>query len=482
MHQTSTNYIMIKFIRFFIVALFFSLIFHSCQNPEKQTGIKYCFLFIGDGMGVAHVNLAEAYLAAINNEKGFEQLSFTKFPHAGLVSTFASDRFITCSAAAGTAFATGNKTNINHISTDTTGLKHFKSIATICKENGMKVGIISSVSIDHATPAVFYANQPTRNNYFEIGIDLTKSTFDFFGGGGFKQPDGIHDGDSVNAYKLAVQQGFKLVNTFEGLINLEPGDEQVFAYHPDLLESAAMPYVIDNPDLPTLADFTAKAIELLKNEHGFFIMVEGGKIDWACHSNDAAASVHETLAFDEAIQTAVEFYEKHPDETLIIVTADHETGGLALGAEKSGYKTNFQYLQHQKISFTKFNHVIKGFAEELTGKFDTDLENLLNIIDVHFGLGREIPITEEEKTMIWFAFEKTVMENEANKSTYGDFPPITEILIKLMSEKSGVGWTTYAHTGINIPIYAIGPGAELYSGVIDNTDIPVIMMKQLGLE
>ena len=174
---------MVNFVRTVFLFLALSLIFQNCNSQKKPKQIKYAFLFIGDGMGVAQINLTEAYLAAIEDKKGFKQLSFTQLPHAGLVSTYANNRFITCSAAAGTAFATGNKTNINHISTNTTGTVPFKSIATLCKEKGMKVGILSSVSIDHATPAVFYANQPTRSNYFEIEVDLANSNFDFFGGG-----------------------------------------------------------------------------------------------------------------------------------------------------------------------------------------------------------------------------------------------------------------------------------------------------------
>lgn len=472
---------MLKLLRIIIFSLSISILFYSCEPQQKQ--IKYCFLFIGDGMGVAQVNLTEAYLAAIKNEKGFEQLSFTQFPHAGLVSTYADNRFITCSAAAGTAFATGYKTNINRISTDTSGLVPFKSIATICKEHGMKVGILSSVSIDHATPAVFYAHEASRDNYFKIGIDLANSNFDFFGGGGFKSPVDTLEGQIVNAIELAKEKGFTYVDTYSGLKNLNVGDGKIIAVHPDVMEgSAAMPYTIDKPDAPTLAEFTSKAIELLDNKNGFFMMVEGGKIDWACHGNDAATSIHETIAFDDAVQVALDFYRKHPDETLVIVTADHETGGMALGAEETKYESYFQYIQYQKVSIDKFNGLLVDFQQNLTGNFDSDLNNLLGLIEENFGLGKEIPISEEDKSKLWFAFEETIQNSKAGNTMYSSFPPITKAIIIMVSEKAGVGWTTYGHTGINVPIYSIGPGAELFSGVIDNTDIPKIMQRQLGIE
>jgi len=434
-------------------------------------------------MGVAQVNLTEAYLAAINNEKGFQQLSFTKMPQTGLVKTFADNRFITCSAAAGTAFATGYKTNINHISTDSSGLVPFKSIATICKEQGMKVGILSSVSIDHATPAVFYANQPHRSNYFKIDLELANSDFDFFGGGGLRSTKDTLDGRLVNALDLAKENGFTYVDSYSGLMNLKPGDEKIIAVHPEIMPgNAAMPYVIDQPTAPTLAEFTRKAIELLENENGFFMMVEGGKIDWACHSDDAATTIHETIAFDDAVQVALDFYKQHPDETLIVVTADHETGGLALGAQKTAYESHFNYLQYQKISIDKFSSVIVDFQKKLSGNYETDINNLLDLVAENFGLGKEIPITAEDKSTLWFAFEKSMQTAKNGKTMYSDFPSISETIVNMVSEKAGVGWTTYAHTGINVPIYAIGPGAELFSGVIDNTDIPGILMGQLGIE
>jgi alkaline phosphatase len=243
-----------------------------------------------------------------------------------------------------------------------------------------------------------------------------------------------------------------------------------------------MPYVIDNPVAPTLAEFTRKAIELLENENGFFMMVEGGKIDWACHSDDAATAIHETIAFDDAVQVALAFYKQHPDETLIVVTADHETGGLALGTEKTQYESYFNYLQYQKISIDKFNAILADFQQSLTGNNKTDKNSFFELIGEQFGLGKEIPITGEDKSTLWLAFEKSIQTGGKGKTMYSNFPPVSETIIKMVSDKAGVGWTTYAHTGINVPIYAIGPGAELFSGVIENTDIPKILMKQLGIE
>ncbi len=184
-----------KYVHLILISLAIGLLFLSCERSHHKA--KYVFYFIGDGMGQVQINAAEAYLAAIDDKKGFQHFAFTQFPAAGYASTYADNRFITGSAAAGTALACGKKTNINRISMNPDATESYTTIAEKCKDMGMKVGILSSVSIDHATPAVFYAHQPLRSNYFEIGLDLANCSFDFFGGGGFKSPDG-----EVNAIRI----------------------------------------------------------------------------------------------------------------------------------------------------------------------------------------------------------------------------------------------------------------------------------------
>ena len=468
-------------LRWFFSMLLVVFISVSCQQEEQREPIKYAFLFIGDGMGLAQVNLTEAYLAAVDGEKGFQNLSFSNFPHTGQVSTFADNRFITCSAAAGTAFATGNKTNINRIAMDTSATVPLKSIATICKEQGMKVGILSSVSLDHATPAVFYAHQPHRGDYFEIGLQLAASDFDYFAGGGFREPLDTLDGVLVNAVDRARENGFTYIDDEETFRTFSTKNAKVITVHPGLLGSGAMPYAIDNPVGPTLADFTAKGIELLDNEKGFFMMIEGGKIDWACHSKDAASAVQEAIAFDEAVQVAIDFYKLHPDETLILVTADHETGGLALGNQFIEYESHYDLLQYQQVSVDRFNEQVETLVKKLSGNFDRDHKTLLKLVDESFGLGSSIPLTEKEKSNLWFAFEKTVKSTKTKTATYSSYPPITEAVIGLMSDKAGVGWTGFSHTGINVPIYALGPGGENFDGLIDNTDIPELMLEAMAI-
>ena len=471
-----------KISRLILALAIFQLAVFSCKPVQpEQKQIKYAFLFIGDGMGVVQVNAAEAFLAAENHQKGFKHLTFTQFPNVGLASSFANNQFITESAAAGTALSTGQKTNVSRISMDSTGTIPLKTIAEKSKEAGMKVGLLSSVSINHATPAAFYAHEPDRNNYFEIGLELANSSVDFFGGGGIDMADGMQDGKEVNAVEQAKENGFSYINTVESFKNLKKPTGKILSVSPVLTSSKAMPYAIDmaENDL-TLADFTEKAIEVLDNDKGFFIMVEGGKIDWAAHDNDAATVLHEVISFDEAIAVAKKYYDLHPDETLIVVTADHETGGMSLGNRNMKYQTNLAILGNQKISLEKMIQLENNFKKELTVNKQKDFEKMLTIINENFGLGdtTKIALTGEDLSQLQEAFLESMYPKKQEKE--GNY--FSNNVIALMSEKAGIGWTTGSHTGVNVPVYSIGPGSEQFSGYIDNTDIPKIMEQLMGIK
>ncbi|MCF8347726.1 MAG: alkaline phosphatase, partial [Bacteroidales bacterium] len=294
-------------------------------------------------------------------------------------------------------------------------------------------------------------------------------------------------GDTINVFEKARQNGFTIANTLESFNALKPGVRKVIAIAPRLADGAALPYMIDgNEGNPSLADFTRKAIELLSDGSGFFIMVEGGKIDWACHGNDAASSLHETLAFDEAVAVALEFYNQHPDETLIVVTADHETGGLALGNAPMKYETDITLLEHQKLSSEVFNELVSDFRNTLTGDKENDFTRMMQLANDNFGIGdsNRIAITDKELLHFKSVFNESMYgQTEANPDvTYGEYEPLTGLFLRLVSQKSGLGWTSYSHTGINVPVYAIGPGAEVFAVVMDNTDIPKNIQKLMRLK
>ena len=482
----------------FIVIIAYLL--YSNSNLEKNNSTnnntyngkkaKYVFYFIGDGMGIPQVNAAEAYLAANSDIIGIKELNISHFPAQALFTTYAENRYITGSAAAATALATGHKTTINTISMDGSRQRPLKTIAEIAKDNGMKVGIITSVSIDHATPACFYAHQPLRSKYYEIGIDLANSNFDFFGGGGFKSPAGKNN-KKINSIELAKKNGYKYVNTKEDFNKLNNSSGKVIAVSPILANGKALRYAIDqNKDDITLADFTSKAIEVLDNEKGFFLMVEGGKIDWACHANDAATVIHEVIDFDAAVGKAIDFYKKHPKETSIVVVGDHETGGLTIGFAGTKYESSFKLINNQKVSFEGFNKILSKYKKN-HNKSNAKFSDILALLKENFGLGnKNLELSEYELFRLKEAFnqsinKKNIKPKNIHENTYllyGGYEPITVTATHILNQKAGIAWTTYSHTGTPIPVRVMGVGQNVFKGYFDNTDIPKKMLNIMDIK
>ena len=443
-------------------------------SGAKGEKAKYVFLFIGDGLGMPQRAAATEFLKDCGKER---RLVMEAMPVHGVTSTHAADRFITGSAAAGTAMATGVKTNIGCIGVDPS----FRPVATLAeraKGRGYKVGIVSSVSIDHATPAAFYAHEPSRSMYHEIDHALAESDMDFFGGGGMKDPEGKKsEAPRGNALAAAKANGFTVADTRREILGLKKGSGKVIAVNPRLPDGKALPYDMDrNRKDVSLAEFTEKAVELLDGEAGFFLMVEGGKIDWACHANDAAAAVKDTLAFDDAVAVAVDFAEEHPGETLIVVTGDHECGGLALGFSGTKYATSYSLMNRQTKSHQAFFDDVFADHPKKKGSFETAMK----LVKAHFGLAPDangpLALKPFEVAELKRAFDaslrgETLKPGMADYMLYGSYDPFTMQLTHLLNRKAGLGWTTYSHTGVPVLTSASGPGATLFGGSYDNTDI-----------
>jgi len=477
-HATTTG-TLLKAIFGLLLALMISL-------PAYAGQAKYVFMFIGDGMGIPQRTAAAQYAE--------KELLMDTFPAQGVTSTFAANRFITGSAASATALASGQKTNINMIGM-TPDMKSVKTMAELAKEKGMKVGIVSSVSIDHATPAAFYSHVKHRSQYYDVDVALAESGFDYFGGGGLKDPTN-KKGNSADfkgdARDLIKKAGYKYVTDKKEFLDLTPKAGKVLAVNSWLQDSGALPYVMDMTEKDiTLPEFTAKGIELLDNPKGFFMMVEGGKIDWACHANDATAALENTLAFDRAIAEAVDFYKKHPKETLIVVTGDHECGGLTLGFAGTKYASNFEILGRQNISFQKFTDET---LKELKATGKADLATIKPLITRHFGLKFDgdansdpMVLDPHEVAQIKEALGKSLIgdkEGSKNPETYilyGGYDPLAVSLTHILNQKAGLGWTSYKHTGVPVTTSAIGVGSVAFNGSYDNTDVAMKMFNIMGI-
>lgn len=439
----------------------------SLTAAEAVKPVKYVFLFIGDGMSIPQRMMTDEFL----HQLGEPGLTLNSFPHQVMTTTRSSDSFITDSAASGTAIACGEKTNNGCIGVNAKGEK-IESTAEVARNAGRKVGIISSVTINHATPAAFYGHNASRGAGYALGLDLIASNFDFFAGGGVdNHNDKKADGYKGDIYDLAKEAGYKVTHDKDETLALTAADGKVLA----CMEDGTIPYAIDNESGLRIADYTKKAIELLDGDKGFFIMVEGGKIDWMCHANDAATTMREVIDLDSAVKVADDFAAKHPEETLIVVTGDHETGGLTLGFAGTGYKSYIERLQYQTCSQDVFTGKLAKLAEEKGADFDFD--DVKPLLSESFGFlfdGDKQPmkVTDGEDAELTGAFAKAFGKEKKNPAA------LSVAAIRIFDNKAGLGWTSGAHTALPVNTSAKGPGSELFEGMIDNTDVAKIL-KQL---
>ena len=498
-----------KTIKNIVIACLFTVLFFSQTNisAAEHQGPKYVFFFIGDGMASQQLYATEMFAKEKRTSQGIEidHLAMSSLPVNGTHRNYATNRIITDSAAAATAMASGKKTSISTVGMDSERKKSLPTIAEVLKERyGMKVGIISSVSLDHATPACFYAHRPSRNNYWEISMQLANSGFEYFAGGGLKG-QAVKDGkrqympgkDNVatkenDPIEVAKENGYKIITSKQDLFNANPS-EKVYAYSKDYLASGeAMPYEIDRGQNDcSLADYTREGIRLLDNPQGFFMMVEGGKIDWACHANDAVAAIHDVLALDDAIKEAITFMEKHPTETLIIVSGDHETGGMTLGWAGTGYDTTFKMLSEQKMTCESFvNNILNPYTDKKKAQnpqwnntIDMD-DEIKSIIEDCFGL-KYSKLSSDEQNLLEDAYDATMNDKPQKpdlgyRLTYAGYNPLGVSLTHLLNRKAGLCWGTYSHTAAPVPVYAGGKGAELFGGFIENSDFPRLIGESMG--
>ena len=442
---------------------------------------KYVFYFIGDGMGVNQVNGTEMYLAEQEGRIGVKPLLFTTFPAGTMATTFSATNSVTDSSAAGTALATGEKTYNGAVSMDD-DKNVLSTVAERAKKAGRKVGIATSVSVDHATPAAFYAHQPNRSRYYEIALDLPKAGFDFYAGSGFLKPTTTADKkEAPNVFPIIEEAGYTIARGLDEYKEKAADAKKMILIQKEGAEPSCLPYAIDHEegDL-TLPEITESAVTFLSkgNKKGFFLMVEGGKIDWACHSNDPVTVFEEVIDLDNAVRVAYEFYKKHPKETLIVVTADHETGGMGLGIGK--YELHLKSLLNQKQSQDLLSKAITDLRKDKAGK--ASWNEIKDLLTEKMGFWKELPLTWEQEKMLRDEYEQSFVKNKVvfEESLYARTEPLAAAARKVMSQIAMVGWTSSSHTAGYVPVFAIGAGADLFTGKMDNTEIPKRIAKAAG--
>lgn len=433
---------------------------------------KYVFYFIGDGMGLNQVNVTELYLASINGKLGIEHLTFADFPYTTFATSYSASSDVTDSAAAGTALATGHKTK-NGMLGMTADSVSVNSIAVWAKNSGKKVGICTNVNIDDATPAAFYAHQTNRGHYHNIGQEMAASGFDYFAGSDFRRPDE----NGVELHKLCEERGYTWAYGYdEGKTKWKGADKLIMVQKKDAPRN--IPYTIDrNENDLTLPQIVETGINMLmkNNKNGFFFMVEGGDIDHACHGKDAMTTIMDVIDFDNAIKLAVEFYKKHPKETLIIVTADHETGGIVPGNGR--YELNLQLLQYQTCSTDAVTHKLNTLKKNRMRKTWDDIKNVLS---ESYGLFTKVPVSWRDEHTLHEAYEAAFEGNAKEENWYSTNSALAAKARDILNKYAMVSWASNAHSGGYIPVFTLGVGAEKFHGRLNNVDMPEIIAKVAG--
>lgn len=444
---------------------------------------KYVFYFVGDGMGVNQVNATEEYLAEIDGRIGIEPLCFASFPSVTLVNTTSATNGITDSAAGGTALATGHKTKNGTLGLLADLQTPVYSIASWAKDAGMKVGIATSVTINHATPGAFYGHVANRKMMHQLCHDLITSDFDFYAGSDIEQSkdETMHPGEG-DTKDMMERSGYTLCYGKDSYWQMKP-DKAILMQtkEANARNNKSLPYAIDRKDGDMkLSDIVEVGIDLLtrNNKKGFFFMVEGGKIDWACHANDMGSAVREVVDMDNAIKVAYEFYKKHPKETLIVVTADHETGGLALGI--GPYEQHLKYLQSQKCSAEEFTNILKELRQSTSNHVSWD--QVKTILKEYWGFWDSVDITIEDEAELMQVYYNSFVKDDGKMDVtlYQKDEPLTTAARKLMARKAMVSWASDGHSNGYVPVFAIGAGSNLFGGRTEHPDTPYRIAKAAG--
>ncbi|MGE5495728.1 MAG: alkaline phosphatase [Burkholderiales bacterium] len=440
--------------------------------PSKPP--KYIFIMIGDGMGKGQRALAQGY----TEYKGSTTpLVMNTFPVSGTVTTRSLNADITDSAAAGTALATGHKTNNGMLSITPEG-EALKTIIEEAEDLGLSTGVVTTTSITNATPAAFASHAESRAYEADIALDYLDSGVDFFAGGGdnyflpYSYSGGLDAagtslesgrGDERDLVSEFADAGYKTFIGARGALDFasyipSAGDKVLAAF-----ANAHMPYELDRTSgslpAPSLESMTQKAVEALAfDSDGFVLTVEGGRIDHACHINDAASAVRETLAFDEAVAAAYDFYTRHPEETLIVVVADHETGGLR--------------FELSDVEFAHIDAVKVSIQDRVQTAYAGDREAFYSFIAEGLGLA---DLNPRERGIIDEALDAA---DEADPSEgYGSMVALA--VSDIVSRRVGVKWSDTAHTAASVPLTAVGLNADRFSGKKDNAEIGQLLFDVL---
>jgi alkaline phosphatase len=423
---------------------------------------KNIILMIGDGLGPAHVQIAWLY-ATRQLGKALVMTDVMDNGCTAYMVNDTADSTVTESAAAAVQMATGVKTLAKVIGIGPDG-KVLETILEIAQEKGKATGLVTTSRITDATPAGFVAHVAHRSEQEKIADQLVKSDVNILFGGGkdffLSEAKKGKRKDRTNLLDEARQNGYVVVETVEEMKKAQ--GEKILG----LFNQRYMRFEIDRKGStePSLAEMTAKALRVLsKKKEGFFLMVEGGRIDHAAHHYDIASVISDTLAFDEAVKVAYDFQKANLD-TLLIITADHETGGLVVLpytlTSKEYEGINLEAISKIRGSFIRRN-------EELGD--DPSLDKIKVVMKKYY----DVDLTEDQVRVIQ---ENPLKQLDSRHfSKYGNAP--IAFVLRLHHR---IGWATDSHTATPLFLWGIGPYSEKIKGWKHNTELFTIMKEAYG--
>jgi alkaline phosphatase len=429
------------------------------KDPSKASVI----VLMMDGCAASHTTLTRWYQGSLAMDR----------MHLGGVRTYGSDSIITDSAPAATAFACGHKTDDKYVGilpssvtipgappiADALKYKPVASVLEGARLNGKTTGLVATSNIQHASPAAYSSHWSARSNYNEIAEQQVYGNIDVVLGGGKQHllptAKGGKRTDGEDLIEVLRSRGFEFVETADAM----EGSNAKKLW--GMFAADAMAYEFDRPthapNEPSLRAMTEKAIEILsKNKKGFFLFVEGSKIDWASHANDPIGVIGDVLAFDDAVEAALDFAKKDGN-TLVLAFTDHGNGGMTIGDHSTD--NNYSKLPYETVLVPLKRATLTGEGVEIVLGQDRSEERVRSVVAQYYGIDN---LTGDEVAAITAAAPGWM----------------NSILGPMLSKRSAIGWTTYGHTGEDQFLYHFGYDKPL--GMVENTEIAEMCAKAMG--
>ena len=459
-----------------IYLLLLALLVTGCSSEPK---VKYVFYFIGDGMGVNEVIGTNLYNQA--NSQG--NVNFTGFPVVNFITTVSANSLVTDSSAAGTALASGTKIDNGVVGVDPDG-NWTGNLTEWAHAAGFGTGVATSVGVNHATPASFVAHTTSRNGYEEISLQMIDSPVDFMAGATFLTNRGSGHDAAYFEHK-ADSAGIAIFKGPAAIRGIDVTKPRVLCLSAKAEDS--IPYAIDRKEDDTrLADFTDAGIRYLEARYGkkgFFFMIEGGKVDYAGHGNDAATCFQEVNDMAESVDLALAFLARHPKQTLIVITADHETGGLMLGSGRYEMHPDRLARQHASVDALTDQFRAKFFPEGQPFKTPT-WDAVKAFFAEEVGMWGDVQVSERVEKDLKDIYDQTFGKggdrNLSEENLYSSNFQIVADVVRALDRAAGYQWSFGSHSGSPVGLYVTGACAEEFNTVRDNAEIAPLIAKLAG--